>query len=171
MKAYGETDSSATRRSVGRNLRAAREAYSSRRLGRRRIPWRSGPRRNGLRQRGFWRAAWQGLLLLFRVSEQRFDGQRDALTAADAKRDEAARETVAAHRVDQLGCQHRTGGADRMTMGHGAAFDVDDILGQPELARDNDGDGGEGFVDLGALDGTNIPAGALQGLLDRRHGS
>src|SRR6516225_9144135 len=79
--------------------------------------------------------------------------------------------TVAAHRVDQLGGQHRAGGADGMAMGHGAAFDVDDILGQSELARDNDGDGGEGFIDLGALDGTNIPAGALQGLLDRRHGS
>ena len=83
---------------------------------------------------------------------QGFDRQRDALTAADAKRDKAARETVAAHRVDQLGGQHRTGGADRMAMGHGAAFDVDDVLGQPELARDNDGDGGEGFIDLGALD-------------------
>src|SRR5262249_34086262 len=170
-KAYAETGSSAIRRSAGRNLRAAREAYSSRRLGRCRIPWRSGHRRNGLRQRGSWQAAWPGLLVLLRVSVQRFDGQRDALTAADAKRDEAARETVAAHRVDQLGRQHRTGGADRMAMGHGAAFDVDDVLGQPELARDNDGDGGAGLIDLGALDGANTPAGALQGLLDRRHGS
>ena len=33
----------------------------------------------------------------------------------------------------------------------------------------DDGDGGEGFIDLGALDGANVPAGALQGLLDRRH--
>ena len=58
-------------------------------------------------------------------STQCFDGQCDALTAADAKGDKAARQTVAAHRMDALGGQHRTGRADRMTMGHGAAFDVE----------------------------------------------
>src|SRR5262249_60688753 len=146
MKAYAKTGSSAIRRSVGRSLRAAREAYSSGRLGWREIPWRSGPRRSGLRQRGSWQAAWQGLLVPFRGSVQRFDGQRDALTAADAQPDKAARQTVAAHRGEQLGRQHCTGGADRMAMGHGPAFDVDDILGQPELAPDNDGDGGESFI-------------------------
>ena len=102
---------------------------------------------------------------------QRFDDQRDPLTAADAKRDQPARQAVAAHRVDQLGCQHRAGGADRMAMGDSAAFDVDDVIGQPELASNNDGDGRECFVDLGALNGTNVPTGALQGLLDRRYGS
>jgi hypothetical protein len=78
-------------------------------------------------------------------SMQGFDGQCDALTAANAKRDKAARQTVAAHRVDELGCEHSTGRADRMTVGHGAAFDVDDVLGQPELASDNDGNGCEGW--------------------------
>ena len=43
--------------------------------------------------------------------------------------------------------------------------------GKPELARDDDGDGCEGFVDLDALDGADVPAGALQGLLDRGHRS
>jgi hypothetical protein len=41
---------------------------------------------------------------------QGFDGKCDALTAADAKRDRAARQIIAAHRVDQLGRQHE---ADR----------------------------------------------------------
>src|SRR6516225_4967468 len=63
------------------------------------------------------------------VSMQRFDGQRDALTAADAKRDKATPQAVTAHRMNQLGREHCTGGAYRMTMGHGAAFDVDDVLG------------------------------------------
>ena len=87
---------------------------------------------------------------------QRLDRQRDALAAADAKRDQAASQTVAAHRVDQLGCQHCAGGTDRMAMGDGAAFDVDDVLGEPELARGNGGDGGEGLVDLGTLDRANV---------------
>jgi hypothetical protein len=100
-----------------------------------------------------------GLLVLFRLLVQRFDCQRDALTTANAKRDKAARQTVAAHRVYQLGRQHCTAGANRMAVGHGAAFDVHD--GQPELASDNDGDGCEGFIDLGALNGTNVPADAL----------
>ena len=69
------------------------------------------------------------------------DDQRDALTAAEAKGDEAARQTVTAYRVDQLGRQHGTGGADRMPMGYGASFDVDDVLGQSRLTGHNDGDG------------------------------
>ncbi len=42
---------------------------------------------------------------LLRVSMHGFDGERDALTATDTKRDKAARQTVTAHRVDQLGGQ------------------------------------------------------------------
>ena len=91
-----------------------------------------------------------------------FDGQRDTLTAADAKRDKAAREAVAAHRVDEFGGQHRAGRADRMAVGDGAAFDVDDVLGKSELAGNHDGDGGERLIDLDALDGADVPAGALQ---------
>ena len=34
-----------------------------------------------------------------------------------------------------VGCQHRTGGADRVAMRNGAALDVDDVLGQAKLAR------------------------------------
>jgi hypothetical protein len=39
----------------------------------------------------------------------------DGPTAADAKRDKAARQTIAPHRVDQLDRQHFTGRADRTT--------------------------------------------------------
>ena len=89
---------------------------------------------------------------------QCFDGQRYALAAADAKRDQAARETVAAHRVDQFSRQHCTGRANRMAMGHRAAFNVDDLFRKPELASNNDGDGCEGFIDLGALRGRAVRA-------------
>ena len=37
--------------------------------------------------------------------------------------------------MDQLGGQHRTGGADRMPMRDGAAFHIDDVLGQAERER------------------------------------
>src|SRR5215831_17644772 len=106
-----------------------------------------------------------------RVSVQGLDRQRYALTAADAKRDKTAGQAIAPHRVDQLSRQHCTGRPDRMAMGDCAAFNIDDLFWQPKLASDNDGDGGEGFIDFGALNGANIPAGALQGLLNRGHGS
>src|SRR5262245_30711888 len=121
------------------------------------------------RGRPRWRAAPR--LRRKRYLVQGLDRQRYALTAADAKRDKTAGQAVAPHRVDQLSRQHRTGRADRMAMGHGATFNVDDLFWQPKLASDNDGDRCEGFIDLGALNGANIPAGALQGLLDRGHGS
>ena len=92
---------------------------------------------------------------------QRFDRKRDALAAADAQRDDAALEAVAAHRVNELRGQHRAGRADRMAVRDGAALDIDDVFGQSELARDHDGDGRERLVDLDALDGADVPAGAL----------
>src|SRR5262245_15572371 len=106
-----------------------------------------------------------------RVSVQDLDRQRYALTTADAKRDKNARQTVAAHRVDEFGRENGTGRADRMAMGHGAAFNVDDLFRKPKLASNNDGDGCEGFINLGALNRANVPAGALQGLFDRGHRS
>src|SRR5262249_11163377 len=102
---------------------------------------------------------------------QYFDGQRYALTAADTKRDKTTGQAIAPHRVDQFSRQHCTGRANRMAMGHGPAFNVDNLFRKPELPSNNDGDGCEGFIDLGALNGANIPAGALQGLVDRWHGS
>ena len=66
-----------------------------------------------------------------RLLVQHFDRQRDALAAADAQRDQAAREAVAAHRVDEFGGEHRAGRADRVAMGDGATFDVDDVFGNP----------------------------------------
>jgi hypothetical protein len=46
-------------------------------------------------------------------------------------------------------------------MRDGAALDVDDVLWQAKFAGDDDGDGCEGFIDLGALNEANIPTGAL----------
>jgi hypothetical protein len=51
-------------------------------------------------------------------------------------------------------------------MGDGAAFDVDDIVGQSELTRDYDGDRRERLIDLCALNGANLPPGALQRSFD-----
>src|SRR6202034_566624 len=101
-------------------------------------------------------------------SVQNFDGKRDTLTAADAKRDKAAREAVSAHRVDEFRGEHCTGRADRVAMGDGTALDIDDVLRQSELAGNHDGDGGKGLIDLGALDGADVPTSALYRLLHRR---
>jgi hypothetical protein len=57
------------------------------------------------------------------------------LAAANAQGDDAAFETVAAHRVDKAGGQHCARRADRMAMRNGATLDIDDILRQTELAR------------------------------------
>jgi hypothetical protein len=49
-------------------------------------------------------------------------------------------------------------------MSNGTAFDVDNVLGQAELAGNHDRDGCKRLVDLGALNGADLPAGALQRL-------
>src|SRR6476620_11790868 len=79
-------------------------------------------------------------------SVQRFDRKRDALAAADAKSNQAALQAVAAHRVDQLGGQHRAGRADRVAVRNSAALDIDDFVGQSELARHDNGDRREGLI-------------------------
>src|SRR6478609_7174140 len=99
---------------------------------------------------------------------QRLDGERDALAAADAQRDDAALEAVAPHRVNEARREHRAGGADGMAVRDRAALDVDDVLGQPELAGDSDDDRREGLVDLDALDLAERPAGARERLAHRR---
>src|ERR1700730_13219131 len=100
---------------------------------------------------------------------QRFDRKRDALAAADAQGDEAASQAVPAHRVNEFCREHRAGGAERVTMRHSAPFDIDDVLGKSELARNHNGDGRERLIYLDALDGSDVPAGALQRLPDRGH--
>jgi len=65
-------------------------------------------------------------LFTLTFSMQHFNRESDSLAA---KRDQAAPQPVAAHRMDQLGRQHCTGRANRMAMGHGTAFDIDDVLG------------------------------------------
>ena len=50
-------------------------------------------------------------------------------------------------RVKEPGGEDSTCSADRVTMRDGAPFDIDDILGQAEFARNGDRDRGESLVD------------------------
>ncbi len=93
---------------------------------------------------------------------QRLDGQSDSLATADAERDDAAAQAVAPHRMDKPRREDRPCRADRVAVSDGAAFDIDDILRQPQFSGHDDGNGGEGLVDLDTLDGPYVPAGALQ---------
>src|SRR3954469_16222385 len=79
---------------------------------------------------------------------EHLEGERDALPAADAQRDDAALEAVAAHRVDQAGRQHRARRSNRMAMRDRTTLDIDDVLGQTELARHDDRDLRKGLVYL-----------------------
>src|SRR5258708_17440808 len=101
----------------------------------------------------------------------RLQGEGDALAAADAQRDDPALEPVAAHRMDEPRREHGTGGTDRMAVRDRSTLDVHDVLRETELAGDDDGDRGEGFVDLDALDLRDGPARALPRLLDRGNGA
>jgi hypothetical protein len=51
-----------------------------------------------------------------------------ALSPADAQSDQAALQTVAAHRVDKLRGQHRAGCADRVAVCNSAALDIDFVI-------------------------------------------
>src|SRR5580692_4577593 len=106
--------------------------------------------------------------LLDGTSIDRLECERDALAAADAHGDDPAPEAVATHRMDEAGCQHRTGCADRMPVGDRAAFDIDDVGRKPELTRDGDDDRGEGLVDLDALDIAELPPRSVERLTDGR---
>ena len=55
-------------------------------------------------------------------------------------------------------------GADRVAVGDGAAFDVDDLLRQAKFARDDNDDRRKGLVDFDTLHRADIPAGATKGL-------
>src|SRR5260221_10911324 len=106
--------------------------------------------------------------LLDGTSIGRLECERDALAAADAHGDDPAPEAVATHRMDEAGCQHPTGCADRMPLGDRAPFDIDDVGRKPELARDGDDDRGEGLVDLDALDIAEPPPRSVERLTDGR---
>src|SRR5699024_7300029 len=61
-----------------------------------------------------------------------------------------------------------TGGTQRVTQRDGAAPRVDLVLVQLQLTDDREGLGGEGLVDLDGVDGTEVPAGALEHLAGGR---
>jgi len=81
------------------------------------------------------------------------------LAATDAQGHEASPQAVATHRMDQAGGQNGACRPDRVTVRDRAALDVDDVLRQAELARHDDGDGRERFVDFDPLDVAEPPAG------------
>jgi hypothetical protein len=95
-------------------------------------------------------------------------GERDALTTADAQRDDAAFETVTSHGVNEPRREHGSRRADWMTMRDGAALDIDDVLGQAEFLRHGEWHGCEGLVDLDALHISELPPSALQCLAHGR---
>jgi len=56
------------------------------------------------------------------------------LATADAQRDDAPLQAVVLQRVKQPRRQNRSRRTDRMSMRKGTTLDVDDILGEAELA-------------------------------------
>ena len=48
--------------------------------------------------------------------------------------------------------QHRAGRSNRMSVRNGTALDVDNILRQPKVLGDRNGDGRKRFVNFDALD-------------------
>src|SRR6056297_1227387 len=97
--------------------------------------------------------------------------QGGALTAADAQRYQTAPDTVARHGVQQPGGQHCPGRPDRVAMRDGAAFDIDDVLGQVQPIGYRNGDGRKCLVDLGAFHIACRPPGAVKRLMNCRQRS
>src|SRR5580693_8213245 len=73
--------------------------------------------------------------------------------------------------MNEPGGEHSPGRPDRVAMGDGAAFNVDDVLWQSELTRNDNGDGCEGLIDLDPLHRTETPACTVQRLADCRDGA
>ncbi len=71
------------------------------------------------------------------------------------------------HRVQQTGRQHGAGCAYRMAVGDRAAFDIDDVLRELQLALAGERDRGERLVDFDAVDIGHRPSRAL--LVRPRH--
>src|SRR5262249_31340205 len=98
---------------------------------------------------------------------QRLEGERDALPATDAQRDDATLEMIALHCVNEARGEHRAGRPDGMPVRDGTALDVDDVLRESEFASDRNDNRGERFFDPAAIDRAERPAGAIERLAHR----
>jgi hypothetical protein len=79
------------------------------------------------------------------------------LSAAYAKRDDAFSELISPHRMHETRCQNSTGGANRMTMGNGAALNIDDVVGELKLLADGEWHSSESLVDFDAIYIADLP--------------
>src|SRR5262249_57182150 len=76
---------------------------------------------------------------------------------------------ITAHRMQKTRGKHGASRANGMTMRDGAAFDIGDVLGQPELLGDGKRYGRERLVDLEALYIAELPTGACERQLHCRN--
>ncbi len=94
-----------------------------------------------------------------------FDGERDALSAADAECGEAALHVATLHLVNE-GHEHAAaGGADGMAERDRAAIDVDLRDVELQFLRDGQRLRGEGFIRFDQIHRAERPAGLLQAAL------
>src|SRR5262249_44253814 len=99
------------------------------------------------------------------------DDGRDALTAADAHRDERRRFVAALEFVERRAEQHRARRAERMAESDRAAVDVHAFGIDVERADRLQNHGGERFVDLPEIDVARLHAGHLERSLARGRGT
>ena len=98
------------------------------------------------------------------------DDEGDAFAAADAEGGDAALRVALLHCVEEGDEDAGAGSADGVAEGDGAAVDVDAGGVEAEELVVDDGDDGEGFVDLVEIDLVLAELGAGEGARWRRRG-
>src|SRR5271168_2713476 len=114
-------------------------------------------------------ARYQPLQLARESRLEDLEGECDSLPASNTHSHHAALETVPGHGMKQARGQHRSGGANRVTVSDSAAFDIHDVLGKTEFARHGERDRCEGFVDLDTVQMRQLPACTFQRLMNGGH--
>jgi hypothetical protein len=94
--------------------------------------------------------------------------ERYALSATNAQRDDASTLASRFHSMQQANGQNRARRSNGMTVRNSAAINIHDVLGQSELFGNDQGNGGESFVDLDPLQVRRGPAGPFKSSV---HGS